>query len=406
MSLRRLAADHAALQRTDLPPHWLFPPSSIESSMPDDLTQLTIFLTGPQGTPYSQGLWRLFLKIPEDYPKSPPKAYFRTKIWHPNVEENTGSVCVDTLKKDWESKLTLRDVLITISCLLIQPNPDSALNSTAGHLLQDDYESFSRHAKLMTSIHASIPPDLREIASAARGRGEIAETSRQDNAEPRSQGMSASPSVLALRSLPQRRTSTHPAPVLIRFPQDAHDSDEEEDENSASKENNPALSPIPVPEPSPRKPKLAKRPLSNLPCPIEPDEDQHTTFTNPSEQNIAKNAIQIPTAGSRPKGIHLVEKSSMLNLKGRSSQDRSFEQRTASAPEAFELHDGRPVKRICSDEAKENAAAESSIMGQPRAPQSSSVPVKLHSAGPRKASAPGAIGSSRAGKPRVGLRRL
>ena len=294
----------------------------------------------------------------------------------------------------------------TISCLLIQPNPDSALNSTAGHLLQDDYESFSRHAKLMTSIHASVPPDLREMASAARRRGEIAETSRKDNAEPRSQGMSASSSGLASRSLPQRPTSTHPAPVLIRFPQDTHDSDEEEDENSASKENNPALSPVPVPAPSPRKPKLAKRPLSNLPCPIESDENQHTTCMNSSEQNIAKNAIQVPTAGSRPEGIHSVETSSMLNLKGRISQDQSSEQRIASAPEAFESYDGRPVKRTCSDEAKENAAAGSSIMGQPRAPQPSSVPMNLHSAGPRKASAPGAIGSSRAGKPRVGLRRL
>lgn len=50
--------------------------------------------------------------MPDDYPQSPPKASFRTRIWHPNVEESTGGVCVDTLKRDWESSLTLRDVLI------------------------------------------------------------------------------------------------------------------------------------------------------------------------------------------------------------------------------------------------------------------------------------------------------
>ena len=54
----------------------------------------------------------LSLKIPQDYPKNPPQAFFRTRIWHPNVEENSGAVCVDTLKRDWHSKLTLRDVLI------------------------------------------------------------------------------------------------------------------------------------------------------------------------------------------------------------------------------------------------------------------------------------------------------
>mgnify|MGYP002717715447 FL=1 len=50
--------------------------------------------------------------MPDDYPKSPPKATFKTKIWHPNMEELTGAVCVDTLKRDWQPNLTLRDVLV------------------------------------------------------------------------------------------------------------------------------------------------------------------------------------------------------------------------------------------------------------------------------------------------------
>lgn len=106
------------LHTTELPPYYHFPSSSADSSVPDDLTQLTVLITGPAGTPYSQGLWRLSLKIPESYPKAPPKAIFRTRIWHPNVEENTGTVCVDTLKKDWQPKLTLRDVLIVRAELL------------------------------------------------------------------------------------------------------------------------------------------------------------------------------------------------------------------------------------------------------------------------------------------------
>ena len=121
-TLRRLASDHASLHTSELPPHYLFPPSSAASSMPDDLTQLTILLTGPQGTPYSKGLWKLHLKIPEDYPKSPPKAAFRTRIWHPNVEESSGSICVDTLKRDWDTKLTLRDVLIVRKQCVLHEN--------------------------------------------------------------------------------------------------------------------------------------------------------------------------------------------------------------------------------------------------------------------------------------------
>lgn len=42
----------------------------------------------------------------------------------------------------------------TIKCLLIYPNPESALNEEAGRLLLEQYEDFSRHARMMTDIHA------------------------------------------------------------------------------------------------------------------------------------------------------------------------------------------------------------------------------------------------------------
>ncbi|KAI9683453.1 MAG: hypothetical protein M1822_005993 [Bathelium mastoideum] len=169
-TFRRLAAEHNSLHTEDLPPNYLFPPNA--DSFPDDLTQLEILLAGPHGTPYADGVWRLYLDMPKDYPASPPKAFFRTRIWHPNVEEATGSVCVDTLKRDWQSKLTLRDVLITISCLLIYPNPASALNAEAGALLQEDFHTFSKRAKLMTSIHAGVPSNLKSTVAKAKRRGE------------------------------------------------------------------------------------------------------------------------------------------------------------------------------------------------------------------------------------------
>ncbi|TKA49811.1 hypothetical protein B0A49_12286, partial [Cryomyces minteri] len=167
-SLRRLASDHASLHNDGLPPNYLFPTTSTS----DDLIQLDVLLAGPTSTPYALGLWKLHLEIPPTYPAAPPKAHFRTKIYHPNVDEATGAVCVETLKRDWDAKLTLRDVLVTVSCLLIQPNPASALNAEAGALLQEDYESFARRARLMTGIHAGVPKSLQGVVAEARNRGE------------------------------------------------------------------------------------------------------------------------------------------------------------------------------------------------------------------------------------------
>ncbi|KAK3114503.1 hypothetical protein LTR53_007107 [Teratosphaeriaceae sp. CCFEE 6253] len=171
-SLRRLAADHSALHSQPLPPGYLFPPSS---NTDDDLTQLDILLAGPSHTPFAGGLFRLHLTIPPTYPQAPPTAHFRTPIFHPNVEPQTGGVCVETLKRDWDAKLTLRDIMVVISCLLIQPNPDSALNAEAGALIQEDYAAFERRAKLMTGIHAQVPRDMREAVEEARSRGQVVE---------------------------------------------------------------------------------------------------------------------------------------------------------------------------------------------------------------------------------------
>ncbi|PSN73068.1 UBC-like protein [Corynespora cassiicola Philippines] len=170
-SLRRLAGDHGSLHTAGLPPNYLFHPSSTS----DDLTSLDVLLAGPVGTPYAKGVWRLHLDIPPTYPSSPPTATFRTRLWHPNIDESSGAVCVETLKRDWSSDLKLRDVLVTISCLLIQPNPASALNEAAGKLASEDWDSFCRRAKLMTEIHAPVPGNLVEEVREAQMRGEDAE---------------------------------------------------------------------------------------------------------------------------------------------------------------------------------------------------------------------------------------
>jgi len=131
-----------------------------------------ICLVGPTQTPFETGLFQIHLRIPPTYPTEPPKASFKTKIFHPNVDERSGDVCVDTLKRDWKPALTLKDVLVTIRCLLVYPNPTSSLNEAAGKLLLEDYEGYARHARLMTGVHAGVPEELKGLVEEARRRGE------------------------------------------------------------------------------------------------------------------------------------------------------------------------------------------------------------------------------------------
>ncbi len=94
------------------------------------------------------------LKIPEDFPKSPPKGYFLTKIFHPNISDK-GDICVNSLKKDWDPmNWSIRHILRVVHCLLINPFPESALNEEAGKLFMENYDQYFRRAKIFTEIHA------------------------------------------------------------------------------------------------------------------------------------------------------------------------------------------------------------------------------------------------------------
>lgn len=91
-------------------------------------------LTYSECTPYEKGVFHLKLTLSSDFPASPPRGYFLTKIFHPNVSK-AGEICVDTLKKDWKPEFGISHILLVVRCLLIHPNPESALNEDAGKQL-------------------------------------------------------------------------------------------------------------------------------------------------------------------------------------------------------------------------------------------------------------------------------
>lgn len=119
----------------------------------EDITSVQADIDGPSETPYFGGSFRIRLVLGKSFPTSPPKGFFVTKIFHPNVGRN-GEICVNTLKKDWTQDLGIKHILLTIKCLLIVPNPESALNEEAGKMLLEQYEDYCKRAKMMTEIHA------------------------------------------------------------------------------------------------------------------------------------------------------------------------------------------------------------------------------------------------------------
>lgn len=144
---RRLMAEMKKLQKAEL--------GGITVRMKDDnLTELLATIQGPENTPFEGGEFEIKLEIGEEFPQKPPKGYFLTKVFHPNVHEETGAICLSTLSQDWTEDMGLDHLLLTVRCLLIEPNPESALNEEAGRLLLEKYDDYYDRAKLMTQVHA------------------------------------------------------------------------------------------------------------------------------------------------------------------------------------------------------------------------------------------------------------
>lgn len=56
----------------------------------------------------------------------------------------------------------ISSALQTIKCLLIVPNPESALNEEAGKMLLERYDDYCERARMMTEIHARPPKSTKE----------------------------------------------------------------------------------------------------------------------------------------------------------------------------------------------------------------------------------------------------
>ena len=120
----------------------------------DDLFNWQATLIGPTDSPYESGVFYLDIRFPEDYPFKPPRIFFTTKIYHPNINSN-GGICLDILKDQWSPALTISKVLLSICSLLTDPNPDDPLMIDIAELYKSDIEEYKIKARAHTLRYAS-----------------------------------------------------------------------------------------------------------------------------------------------------------------------------------------------------------------------------------------------------------
>ena len=110
-------------------------------------------IMGPDDSPYAGGVFFLNIHFPTDYPFKPAKINFTTRIYHPNINSN-GSICLDILKEQWSPALTISKVLLPISSLLTDPNPDDPLVPEIAQIYKTDKPKYEATAREWTRKYA------------------------------------------------------------------------------------------------------------------------------------------------------------------------------------------------------------------------------------------------------------
>ncbi|KAK7183708.1 ubiquitin-conjugating enzyme [Paraphaeosphaeria sporulosa] len=111
---------------------------------------------GPVETPFEGGLWKIHVELPDQYPYKSPSIGFVNRIFHPNIDELSGSVCLDVINQTWSPMYDMINIFeVFLPQLLRYPNPTDPLNGEAAALLMREPKSYDAKVKEYVQKYAS-----------------------------------------------------------------------------------------------------------------------------------------------------------------------------------------------------------------------------------------------------------
>ncbi|OBT72600.1 hypothetical protein VF21_08132 [Pseudogymnoascus sp. 05NY08] len=107
-------------------------------------------------TPFQGGLWKIHVELPDQYPYKSPSIGFVNRIFHPNIDELSGSVCLDVINQTWSPMFDMINIFeVFLPQLLRYPNPTDPLNGEAASLLMREPKTYEAKVKEYVSKYAT-----------------------------------------------------------------------------------------------------------------------------------------------------------------------------------------------------------------------------------------------------------
>ncbi|KAL4570764.1 hypothetical protein LXL04_026426 [Taraxacum kok-saghyz] len=141
----------------------------------DGMQEFYVQFHGPKESPYDGGVWRIRVELPDAYPYKSPSIGFINKIYHPNVDEMSGSVCLDVINQTWSPMFDLVNVFeVFLPQLLLYPNPSDPLNGDAAALMMRDRTAYDQKVKEYCERYAK-PEDAGAVPEEQSSDEELSE---------------------------------------------------------------------------------------------------------------------------------------------------------------------------------------------------------------------------------------
>ncbi|KAK0272960.1 ubiquitin-conjugating enzyme E2 H [Friedmanniomyces endolithicus] len=113
-------------------------------------------LTFAHPAPFTGGLWKIHVELPDQYPYKSPSIGFVNRIFHPNIDELSGSVCLDVINQTWSPMYDMVNIFeVFLPQLLRYPNPTDPLNGEAAALMMRDAKSYEAKVKEYVAKYAT-----------------------------------------------------------------------------------------------------------------------------------------------------------------------------------------------------------------------------------------------------------
>ena len=136
----------------------------IEESEPQNPSEFFITnFKGPKESLYEGGNWKLHIQLPENYPYKSPSIGFVNRIFHPNVDEKSGTICLDVINQTWSPLFELKNIFEEfLPQLLLYPNPNDPLNPDAADLLLHHKKRYEEKVKKYVKLYAKDKKGKKE----------------------------------------------------------------------------------------------------------------------------------------------------------------------------------------------------------------------------------------------------